>query len=69
MKPIYFFDRGQAVVADKNIDFTITSHFGSTLNIKYTGSINFKKKRYSPTKDIYCQIDRNIDILNILLIV
>jgi hypothetical protein len=40
---IYFFDRGQAVVSDKNIDITITSHFGSTLNIKYTGSMDFKK--------------------------
>lgn len=40
IKPI---TSGNFQVADKNIDFTVTSHFGSTLNIKYTGSINFKK--------------------------
>jgi len=33
---------------DKNIDFTITSHFGSTLNIKYTGSMDFKKSGIPP---------------------
>ena len=48
VKTIYFFDRGQAVVTDKNIDFTITSHFGSTLNIKYTGSMDFKKSGIPP---------------------
>jgi hypothetical protein len=48
VKTIYFFDRGQAVVTDKNIDFTITSHFGSTLNIKYTGSMDFKKSGTPP---------------------
>ena len=48
VKTIYFFDRGQAVVTDKNIDFTITSHFGSTLNIKYTGPMDFKKSGTPP---------------------
>ena len=48
VKTIHFFDRGQAVVTDKNIDFTITSHFGSTLNIKYTGSMDFKKSGIPP---------------------
>ena len=54
VKTIYFFDRGQAVVTDKNIDFTITSHFGSTLNIKYTGPMEVQsgapKRAMSPMK-------------------
>lgn len=43
-KNIYFFDKGQAVVTDKKIEFNVTSHFGSTLKITYTGDLSFKKQ-------------------------
>lgn len=38
--PFYFFDSGTATVTATEITFNITTHFGSTLNLKYTGSLD-----------------------------
>lgn len=39
-KPYYFFHSGTATVTATEITFNITTHFGSTLNLKYTGSLD-----------------------------
>ena len=39
-KPFYFFHSGTATVTATEITFNITTHFGSTLNLKYTGSLD-----------------------------
>ena len=41
--PVYFFDNGTAVVTDNKIEFNVTSHFGSTLKLTYTGSIQMSQ--------------------------
>ncbi len=38
--PFYFFHSGTATVTATEITFNITTHFGSTLNLKYTGSLD-----------------------------
>ena len=38
--PYYFFHSGTATVTATEITFNITTHFGSTLNLKYTGSLD-----------------------------
>jgi hypothetical protein len=50
---IYFFDKGTAVVTDKDIKFIVNSHFGSTLNITYTGELTFKKNQVLSGKEKY----------------
>ena len=52
--PFYFFDNGTVIVTAENITFNVKSHFGSTLNLKYTGSMEVPsgapKKAMSPMK-------------------
>ena len=48
--PFYFFASGTATVSATAIDFNITSHFGSTLKLKYTGSLNIAPKGSAPMR-------------------
>ena len=48
--PFYFFASGTATVSATAIDFNITSHFGSTLKLKYTGSLNITPKGSAPMR-------------------
>ena len=52
--PFYFFDNGTVIVTAENITFNVKSHFGSTLNLKYTGSMEVQsgapKRAMSPIK-------------------
>lgn len=47
---MYFFHSGQAVVSQDKIEFNVQSHFGSTLNITYTGTINVVTPQNAPAK-------------------
>ncbi len=40
--PYYFFDSGTATVTSTSITFNVTTHFGSTLNLTYTGNMTPK---------------------------
>ena len=52
--PIYFFDNGTVTVTATDITFNVKSHFGSTLNLKYTGPMDVKneapKRAMTPIK-------------------
>ena len=48
--PFYFFDSGTAKVTAAGIEFDIVSHFGSTLKLKYTGSLNIAPKGSAPMR-------------------
>jgi pullulanase family protein len=52
--PIYFFDNGTVTVTATDITFNVKSHFGSTLNLKYTGPMDVKneapKRAMAPIK-------------------
>ena len=48
--PIYYFDSGTVTVTAKDITFNVKSHFGSTLNLKYTGSMDVKSGNGAPQK-------------------
>ncbi|MFC2390310.1 MAG: Ig domain-containing protein [Bacteroidota bacterium] len=48
--PFYFFDSGTAKVTAAGIEFDIVSHFGSTLKLKYTGSLNITPKGSAPMR-------------------
>ena len=48
--PFYFFASGTAKVTAAGIEFDIVSHFGSTLKLKYTGSLNIAPKGSAPMR-------------------
>lgn len=48
--PFYFFASGTAKVTAAGIEFDIVSHFGSTLKLKYTGSLNITPKGSAPMR-------------------
>ena len=50
VSPVYFFDGGTATVTATEITFNVTSHFGSTLKLKYTGSLDITAKSGAPMK-------------------
>ena len=52
--PYYYFDNGTVTVTAKDITFNVKSHFGSTLDLKYTGPMDVKsgapKRAMAPIK-------------------
>ena len=52
--PYYYFDNGTVTVTATDITFNVKSHFGSTLDLKYTGPMNVKsgapKRAMTPIK-------------------
>lgn len=50
--PFYFFDNGTITVTAAGIEFNVISHFGSTLKLKYTGSLNITPKSGAPMRTL-----------------
>ena len=48
--PYYFFDSGTVTATATSITFNITTHFGSTLNLTYTGNMTPKPSNNAPQR-------------------